>query len=119
MKKGCFITTIVIFTIIVGAALYIFQNHFDSFVLNPGKKLIAGFIKDDLEEKLDVVVDSQEKVELKKLINELSNNSEALKKFNEKEIDKLISKIESAMEDSIIRKSELEEISLIIKSKSK
>ena len=30
----------------------IFQNHFDDFVLNPGKKWIAGFVKDELDAKL-------------------------------------------------------------------
>ena len=117
MKKGCFITAVVVFTILRGAALYIFQNHFDTLVLNPGKKLLAGFVKDELEEKLEYVVDSPEKIELKMLIRDFSKNTEALKKLKENDINKLITTIESAMNDSIIQKSELEEISLIIKSK--
>lgn len=117
MKNGCFITAVVVFTILLGAALYIFQNHFDSLVLNPGKKLLAGFVKDELEEKLETVVDSPEKTELKMLISDFSKNTEALKKLNEKDVNRLITTIESAMSDSIIQKSELEEISLIIKSK--
>lgn len=117
MKKGCFITAVVVFTILLGAALYIFQNHFDTLVLNPGKKLLAGFVKNELEEKLEVVVDSPEKTELKKLIRDFTKNTDALKKLKEKDISKLISTIESAMSDSLIQKSELEEISLIIKSK--
>jgi hypothetical protein len=119
MKKGCFITGIVVFTILLGAALYIFQNHFDSLVLNPGKKLLAGFIKNELEEKLLAVADSPEKAELQKLIDKLSKDTEALKKIKEKDIDGLIKTIESTIEDSIIKKSELEEIKLIIKSKEK
>lgn len=117
MKKGCFLTAVIVFTILLGAALYIFQNHFDTLILNPGKKLLAGFIKDELEEKLAVVVDSPEKTELKKLIRDFSKNNDALKKLNEKDVNRIIATIESAMSDSIIQKSELEEISLIIKSK--
>ena len=119
MKKGCFITTIVVSTILVGAGLYIFQNHFDDFVLNPGKKWIAGFVKDELDAKLISVIDSPEKHELKKLIKEYSENAEALKKVKEKDIDKLIAEIESAMLDSIIQKTELEEIKQLIKTEQK
>ena len=119
MKKGCFITTIVVSTILVGAGLYIFQNHFDDFVLNPGKKWIAGFVKDELDAKLISVIDSPEKNELKKLIKEYSENTEALKKVKEKDIDKLIAEIESAMSDSIIQKTELEEIKQLTKTKLK
>ena len=117
MKKGCFITTIVIFTIMVGAALYIFQNHFDSLVSNPSKKWLTGIVKNELEKNFLVVADSPEKIELKKLIEDFSNNADALNEIKEKDLDRLLETIESAMEDSIIQKSELEEISLIINSK--
>jgi hypothetical protein len=119
MKKGCFITVIVVFTILVGAALYIFQNHFDDFVLNPGKKLLAGFVKNKLEKKLESVVESQEKTELKELIKYYSENTEAVKKLKKEDIDRIISKIESAIADSIIQKNELEEIKQLTKIKLK
>ena len=119
MKKGCFVTAIVVFTILLGAALYIFQNHFDTLVLNPGKKLLAGFVKNDLEKKLDIVIDSPEKTELKNLIKKYSSDAETLKKLKEKDVSKLMTAFEAAVSDSIIEKSELEEISQIIKSKLK
>jgi len=119
MKKGCFITAIVVATIVIGAAMYIFQNHFDSLIMNPGKQWIADFVKNELEKELESVFDSPEKTELKRLIGDLSKDTDKLKKFNEKDVDRLINIIESAMFDSIIQKSELEEISQIIKSKSK
>ena len=119
MKKGCFITTIVVATILIGAAMYIFQNHFDSLVLNPGKKILAGFVKKDLEKKLEFVIETREKTELRNLIKEYSENTDAIKKLKEKDIDQIISTIESAISDSIIKKSELEEISQLLKSKSK
>lgn len=115
MKKGCFITTIVVFTILVGAGLYIFQNHFDDFVLNPGKKLIAGFIENEFETKLVNVVDSPEKRELKRHIRDYSNNVEKYKNITEEDINKVISSIDSAILDSIINKSELEEIKQLSK----
>ena len=119
MKKGCFITAIVFITIVIGAAMYVFQNHFDALIMNPGKKWLAGFVKDELDEKLSNVVDSEEKAELKKLIKDYSENTDALKNLNEDDVDKLIMSIESAMSDSIIQISELEEIKQLIKSKIK
>ncbi len=119
MKKGCFITTIVVATVIIGAALYIFQNHFDSLILNPGKKILAGFVKKDLEKKLEFVVETPEKAELRSLIKKYSENTDAIKKLKEKDVEQLISTIESAISDSIIKISEFEEISQLIKLKSK
>lgn len=119
MKRGCFITAIVVLTIFVAAALYVFQNHFDTLVLNPGKKWLAGFVRQDFEEKLESVKDSPERTELQKIIRDFSENTEAIKKFKEKDIKKLINTIENAMSDSLIQKSELEEISQLIKSKVK
>ncbi len=119
MKKGCFITTIVVATILIGAAMYFFQNHFDSLVLNPGKKILASFVKKDLEKKLEFVKETREKTELRNLIKEYSENTDAIKKLKEKDIDQIISTIESAISDSIIKKSELEEISQLLKLKSK
>jgi hypothetical protein len=119
MKKGCFITAIVVATIVVGAVMYIFQNHFDSLILNPGKKLIAGFVKKELNQKMDPVADSPEKKELIKLIQNYSENIEAIKKIKEEDVNRIVTAIENAVSDSVIKKSELEEISQIIKSASK
>ncbi len=119
MKKGCFITAIAVTTIIIGAALYIFQNHFDSLVLKPGKKIIAGFVKDELREKLKFVKDSKEKMELKELVKKYSENPKVLEQFNQEDLEQLISEIKYAITDSVITKSELEKIKQIIESKLK
>ena len=119
MKKGCFLSVIAVLTIIVGIAMYIFQNHFDTLILSPAKKVIAGFIKNDLNAKLKSVADSKEKAELKKLITDFAENTKAIKKLKEEEINELIKSIESAMTDSIIQKTELEEISQLMESKLK
>jgi arsenate reductase-like glutaredoxin family protein len=115
MRKGCFVTLIVTLTIIVAAVLYIFQNHFDSLIMNPGKKIIASFIKNEFDSKLMIVVDSPEKQELKKLIEDYSNNIEKFKNVNEDDINKLIDSIDAAISDSLIYKAELEEIKQLTK----
>lgn len=114
MKKGCFVSTIAALTIFVAAALYIIQNHLYSFIINPGKKIVAKFIKNELDAKLEIVIDSPEKTELKRMIKELSESPEKLKSFNENELKELMSAIDAAISDSIIQKSELENISKLI-----
>lgn len=115
MKKGCFVTLIVTLTIIVAAVLYIFQNHFDSLIMNPGKKIIAEFIKDEFNSKLMIVIDSPEKQELKELIEGYSNNIEKYKNVNEDDIKKVIDSINAAISDSIIYRAELENIKQLTK----
>jgi hypothetical protein len=119
MKKGCFITTIVALTIIVAAILYVFQNHFDSLILNPGKKFVAGFIKDDIKSKIKFVADSPEKTELINLIEDYASDKKVLEKVKEADINKIISAIETAAEDSLIGKAELENISQLLKARLK
>lgn len=117
MKKGCFITSIALLTIIVGAALYVIQNHFDSLVLSPAKKVIANLIRNDLYKELDKVVESEEKTELKKKIKDFSQNKAVLNRIKEEEITELVNAIEKAISDSLISKAELNEISKLMESK--
>lgn len=119
MKKGCFLFVIAFLTILVAVILYIIQFRLDDFILNPGRKLIAEFIRNELESKLEVVRNTPEKVELKNLLKYVSENEDALKRFTEKEVGEITALIESAIADSILEKNELENISQIIKSKIK
>lgn len=119
MRKGCFFSLIIILTILVAAGLYIFQNHFESFILNPGRKLLVKFVREELDNKIEKVIDSPEKKKLKKLIYNFSGNTEAIKKLNEKEVNKIVFLIEESMADSIIQTNELEKISKLIESELK
>lgn len=119
MKKGCFITTIVVSTILLGTALYLVQNHFDSIFGGTGRKIIASFVKNNLNKQLEKVIESPEKKELIETINNLADNSESLKKFKEKDVNQIIDMIESAITDSVIERSELDEISQKIKANLK
>jgi len=117
MKKGCFITAIAVITIIVGAVLYVFQNHFDNFILNPGKKIIAGIVKDELAKKMNSVKESSEKTEMMEAIKRFSENTEALKLVSEDDVNDLITEIKAAAADSVIDKLELKEISQLLELK--
>lgn len=119
MKKGCFITAIVVSTIILGTVLYLFQNHFDSIFGGTGRKIIAGFVKNNLNKQMEVVVETPEKDKLVQLINDLAENTKALRELKENDVNQLIDMIENAIVDSVIQKSELDEISQKIKANLK
>ena len=69
MKKGCFIKSIIILTILVAAVLYVVQNKFDDFILKPGKKFLLPVIKNDFNKKIEQINPSPERDSLIVLLN--------------------------------------------------
>lgn len=117
MKRGCFITVIVVITIIVGTVLYIFQNHFDNLILNPGKKIIAGIVNDEISKKMKSVKESSAKTEMMAAIKSFSENSKILKLISEDDVKEIVEEIKAAAADSVIDESELKEISQLLELK--
>lgn len=117
MKRGCFITVIVVTTIIVGTVLYIFQNHFDNLILNPGKKIIAGIVNDEISKKMKSVKESSAKTETMAAIKSFSENSKILKLISEDDVKEIVEEIKAAAADSVIDESELKEISQLLELK--
>ena len=117
MKRGCFITVIVVITIIVGTVLYIFQNHFDNLILNPGKKIIAGIVNDEISKKMKSVKESSAKTETMAAIKSFSENSKILKLISEDDVEEIVEEIKAAAADSVIDESELKEISQLLELK--
>lgn len=117
MKRGCFITVIVVITIIMGTVLYIFQNHFDNLILNPGKKIIAGIVNDEISKKMKSVKESSAKTEMMAAIKGFSENSKILKLISEDDVKEIVEEIKAAAADSVIDESELKEISQLLELK--
>lgn len=117
MKRGCFITVIIVTTIIVGTVLYIFQNHFDNLILNPGKKIIAGIVNDEISKKMKSVKESSAKTETMAAIKSFSENSKILKLISEDDVEEIVEEIKAAAADSVIDESELKEISQLLELK--
>ena len=44
MKKGCFLQTVIIGTVLIASAVYIIENKFDEWFLKPGKELLLNEI---------------------------------------------------------------------------
>lgn len=110
MKPGCFLKSIIILTIIVAAITYIIQHRSELF-LEPGRKMITSVFNDDWNEKFNYVKDTPEKVELKNVLKKYLDSLKLKNIPDDKEINKITVMVQKAAADSLISKTELNEIS--------
>lgn len=116
MKKGCFFRTIIIITVLVAAALYIFENKFDEYFVKPGKKYLVEILETDLKDDFNMIKESAEKDSLKNLIASFIENVKSSDKFtfSVNDSESFTNYLSKAAEDSIISKEELIKISSIL-----
>lgn len=111
MKKGCFIKSIMLLTVITAAVLYIVYNKFDDFFLNPGKHLIVT----SLNSEISRIQDSPEKDSLKAMINEYVNGITNVKKISHKAVEEFADSLNFVLMDSMISPEELDHLRTILK----
>jgi len=116
MKSGCFIKSIIVLTILIAAIMYIIQ-HRSGLFLEPGKKILTGFIKDDLDKEFSTVKDSPEKTELKNSLESYLKNLKAENIPGNDDLNRIFDLVKHAVKDSVITASELNEISNNLKMK--
>ncbi|MFC2103156.1 hypothetical protein ACFLSS_01885 [Bacteroidota bacterium] len=114
MKKGCFLKFIIIFTIVVAVVLYIIQNKFDDIFLKPGKELAISLVEDNWQNDLKFVDDNQEKDSLKSLLNYYINEIKSAEDIEKSSIEYLMDVLTASIEDSLINKEEITNITKII-----
>lgn len=113
MKRGCFLKSIFILTIVVAVVFYLIQTKWDEWVVTPGKKLLQPIVENEIEENLSFLYDSPEKDSLKSII---SSYISELKFLSDKDsLENLLSnKMKDFTLDSLISQEELEEIKTLI-----
>jgi predicted polyphosphate/ATP-dependent NAD kinase len=116
MKKGCFIKSIVVLTILTAAVLYIVKYKFDDFVLKPGKQILSGVIIEEWAKEIEVVKDSPEKDSLKSMVSKLITGIESKEALFNDNFKSIMSVVSASVQDSIIEISELNYISEKIKA---
>ncbi len=114
MKKGCFVKFIVIFTILLGAAIYVVEKKFDEFIFKPGKEIIIEELLNEWDESLPYISNSPEKDSLKALIVYYLKNIESVKELTSEGTEKISNYFEKAVADSIISRIELNKLSELI-----
>ncbi len=111
MKKGCFIKSIIILTILVAAIAYIVRHRFNELILLPGRY----FISKGLNENMDYIKPSPEKDSLKILIRDYVTGLKHINKTSSKSIEAFADSLRFIVRDSVINKDELNQIKEIIK----
>lgn len=114
MKKGCFLKFIIIFTIVLAAALYIVQNKFDELFLKPGKELAIPVIEKYRDNDLNYIHDNPEKDSLISLLNYYISEIKSIKKLDKNSTEGIIDLLGVSGKDSLIDKNELSDLKKLI-----
>ncbi|QQS37977.1 MAG: hypothetical protein IPM56_08585 [Ignavibacteriales bacterium] len=116
MKKGCFIKSIIILTILTAAVVYIIKYKFDDFILKPGKQLLAGALVDEWTEKIDFVKNSPEKDSLKNMVTGILSSVKKEDLVTDESLKSVMAYVSEIVKDSIVETSELNFIAEKIKA---
>ncbi|HEX2867983.1 MAG TPA: hypothetical protein VHO03_13135 [Ignavibacteriales bacterium] len=84
MKKGCFFTTVIVFTILIGSGIYLFKNHKD-LVVKWFKPVIVNNIRKETEKNIAKIKNPQYKDTLRAIIN---NYAELVKSRDNYDLNK-------------------------------
>ncbi len=116
MKKGCFISFVVLLFLLIAAGIYVYKFHKEEF-LNFGKKTLFSMIKSELEDEFENVRYSPQKDSLKILtfnfLEKLKNDNFEKRKTEIEELSKLI---KETLEDKEITPNELSKIRKLIRN---
>ncbi|MBT8378584.1 MAG: hypothetical protein KJN64_05095 [Ignavibacteria bacterium] len=121
MKKNCFLYVVFFGTIIIGSAIYLFENHFSDLFFEEGKKIIVGEIEKEWKKDFSYVQNSSEKDSLRILVKEFVLLFEDLDDImlESDKINNLAEDVSSSFEDSIITQDEIKLLSdLFLKVKN-
>lgn len=108
MKKGCFIKSIIILTILVASITYIIQYKSEEWIVEPGKKILVPFIEKEYLKNLQYVKESPERDSLFILIGSRLKDIDILKEKDSLKIN-FFNTINLIIADSIVTASELDE----------
>lgn len=115
MKPGCFIKVVVTITIVTAVILWMVQNKHYEFILNPGKKALAELMIGDIDKRIAILKENSEKDSLKFMLKDFMEHEViSFKKFNTEMFDPFEDSLNQFTSDSIINKTELHTLSLLI-----
>lgn len=115
MKKGCFIKSVVIVTIFVGVIAYLIQNNFNSWFLEPGKKMLVQQIAENWTTEATFIKDSEQKDSVGILLQFYFKNIKTMEEVVNLENDLFLSELEDVIEDSIVTDNEVTKLTQILK----
>jgi hypothetical protein len=115
MKKGCFIQSVVIVTILIAVVVYIIKYKLDDWLVKPGKELIVTELTKKWENETAYIKESVEKDSLKSLMKYYLENIKTMKEVVNLDEDIFLSEFELVIEDSLITENEISNLTLLMK----
>ena len=115
MKKGCFIQSFIVITILVAAIVYIIQFKLDDWIVKPGKKLILSEVAKNWENEDDYILESSEKDSLKTLMKYYTENIKTIEDVVNLDQEFFLNELNLAIEDSLISENELSKLTSLLK----
>jgi len=114
MKKGCFLKTVIIGTVLIASIVYIVKYKFDDWFLNPGKKIILNEIIKNWDEELKYVYKSKQKDSLKTLLTFYIDNIKSLDEVTSLNQNSFLSEFNLVIEDSLVSEREISKLTLLL-----
>lgn len=117
MKKGCFIKSVAILTILIAAFIYIIEYKLEDWFFEPGKKLVVEGVLNNWDKEANYIKDSPQKDSLKLIVKEYIEDIKSIKEVVNLEEENFFKFFKTAIEDSIITDYELSQLTLLLKEK--
>ncbi len=114
MIKGCLLKFVIIFTILLAAAVYIVQNKIEKLFITSGDQLAISVVEDGWKNSLEYSKNTPEKESLKSLLGKYINGIKSAKDIKSYKFEDLIKILDVSFKDSLIQRDELAYISKII-----
>ncbi|MBZ0199047.1 MAG: hypothetical protein K8H86_04205 [Ignavibacteriaceae bacterium] len=119
MKKGCFIKSIIILTIITAVSIYLVKKNWKEWVVTPGKNIAVDIAMSSMEDELKLLQQSPARDSLlAELRLYLNNKLEESNEIGNKDLSFVADSIRAAESDSIITESEYLKIKKMLRDRS-
>lgn len=115
MKKGCFIQSVIIVTILIAAIVYIVKYKLEDWLVQPGKKIIISEVLKNWEKETAYIKESPEKDSIKSLMKYYLDNIKTKEDVVNLEQDIFLSEFKLTIEDSLITDNEISNLTLLMK----
>lgn len=115
MRKGCFIKSVVIVTILIAVIIYLIEHKFDDWVVKPGKKIILSEVAKNWDNEDEFIAESTEKDSLRSLMKYYLKNIKTFEEVVNLDEINFLKELGLATEDSLVTENELSKLSSLLK----
>ncbi len=115
MKKGCFIQSVIIVTIIIAVVVYIIKYKLEDWIFKPGKEIILSELADNWDDDTAFIKESVEKDSLKSLMKYYFENIKTIEEVVNLDQDNFLKEFKDLIDDSLITEKEISNLTLLLK----